>query len=54
MIEKKEKATVARAASAGALVLSEVLDHRLARRQKQTNHRNVQAAVARRKNTAEQ
>ena len=46
MIEKKEKATMARAASgATAASGSLVLDHWLARTQKQMNHRNVQAAT---------
>lgn len=44
MIEKKEKATTARAASEATEVWV-VLDHWLARTQKQMNHRNVQAAV---------
>jgi len=44
-VEKKEKATTARAASPGTAVTSRVLAHWLARTQKQTNHRNVQAPV---------
>lgn len=49
MTEKNEKATMALAASPGMEGSSVVLDHRLARRQKQTNQRNVQAAVPGRK-----
>lgn len=45
MIEKKEKATTARAASAGTDSFELVLDHWLARTQKQMNHSNVQAAA---------
>lgn len=44
-IEKKEKATTARAAAAGMNLLSGVLDHWLARTQKQMNHSSVQAAA---------
>lgn len=46
-MEKKEKAMTARAASPEARLPVDVLDHWLARTQKQMNHRNVHAAVPR-------
>lgn len=44
-IEKKEKATTARAASCDPANLAEVWAHWLARTQKQMNHRRVQDAA---------
>lgn len=44
-IEKKEKATTARAASCDPANVGEVWAHWLARTQKQMNHRSVQVAV---------
>lgn len=46
MVEKKEKVMTALAASARTVDES-VLDHWLARTQKQMNHRNAQTAVTR-------
>lgn len=45
MMEKKEKAMTARAASLATTKPVEVCDHWLARTQKQMNHRNVHTAV---------
>lgn len=45
MMEKKEKATTARAASLATAKSAEVCDHWLARKQKQMNHRNVHTPV---------
>lgn len=42
MTEKKEKAITARAASAGIPSVFSVCDHWLAKKQKHTNHKNVQ------------
>lgn len=50
MMDKKEKARTARAASPMTFALAGVLDHWLARTQKQMNHRNVHAAVRSKKN----
>lgn len=48
--EKKEKAMMAWAASVGMPRVSVVLAHWLAKRQKHTNHRNVQNPVKERSN----
>lgn len=50
MIDKKEKARTARAASPTAFNSEDVLAHWLARTQKQMNHRNVHTAVRIKKN----
>lgn len=50
MIDKKEKARIARAASPTTFKSGGVLDHWLARTQKQMNHRNVHTAVRIKKN----